>query len=582
MWTTTSSPTNLGKYFAPWFQDDWKVNRRLTLNLGVRWDVNIAPNERYNRLNRGFDSTIINPADSLVNHTIPDPRGGNFILPQLKGGLNFAGVDGVPTIASDIDWNNIQPRIGFAYLLKEKLVIRGGWGLYYVNPNNDYLQFNGFGVTTGITNSLDGGRTPIEGIINNPFPNGISTPLGAAGGTATFLGRGFNFVNTRFEVPYVHQFSLGMQYQLPWESKLEISYVGNRTEKLQTTRPFNEPDLALRQKCNPLEGGSPSFCNDQLPNPFKGLAPFIGTDRYTANTLSRFDLSRPYPHFTGFTEVARNDGGIDYNSLQFTFEKRAKGGINLVSTYTFSRQIEEWGWNDLQKSIKQRGLYFADRTHRFTAGMVYQLPFGEGRKLLNVSSGFLSKLVSGWESSMIMIWDSGRPWDLHENTEWINPDAYLDDIQWKGTDQVWALRSYPVRGSTTGQRGVCAARRLDDGSLELQSFSQNLDGCTLANVDVIRRGSFAPRYTSFRSSTVRLHSPPLADLSFNKTTKIKEGMSLQFRVEMFNFTNTFSYRVQQFTTSPDDANFGSTRPRQAGNTAVAYPRHIQLAMKFIW
>jgi hypothetical protein len=575
-------PTNLGRYYAPWFQDDWKVNRRLTLNLGVRWDINGPPDERYDRLNRGFDPTVINPVDSLVNHTIVDPRGGNLVLPQLKGGLNFSGVNGVSRLASDTDWNNIQPRIGFAYLLKEKLVMRGGWGLYYVNPNNDYLQFNGFSVTTNIVNSLDGGKTPIEGIINNPFPNGILTPQGAAGGYSTFLGNGFNFVNTGFVVPYVHQFSLGFQYQLPWDSKIEVSYVGNRTKNLQTTRPFNEPDLAFRQKCNPLEGGNSSFCNEQLPNPFRGIEAFRGTTRFTAATLSRFELARPFPQFGGITEVARNDGGIAYDSAQVTFEKRARNGLNGVLTYTFSKQIEEWGWNDVQKNIKQRGLYFADRPHRFTAGLVYQLPFGDGQKLFNVKNGFLSKVVSGWQSSLILQWQSGRPWDLNDNIEWINPDAYLKDIQWKGSDQVWALRTYPVIGSATGQRSVCAARRLDNGSLQLQSYSQNLQGCSLATVDMIRRANFEPRFTSFRSSTVRLHSPPTADLSFNKMVKITETKSFQFRLEMFNFTNTYSYRVRNFTNNPDDAGFGSVVPRAAGDTEVAYPRHIQLGFKFIF
>ena len=573
-------PTNLGKYYAPWFQNDWKVNRRLTLNLGLRWDINQAPDERYDRLNRGFDADITNPANAMIDRTkFPN-------LPQLKGGLNFAGVNGVDHIAANTDWNNIQPRIGFAYLLTEKLVMRGGWGLYYVNPTNDYLQFNGFSVTTNIVNSLDGGRTPIEGLLNNPFPNGIASPSGAAGGASTFLGRGFNFVNPGFVVPYVHQFSFGFQYQLPWDSKLEASYVGNRTRNLQTTRPFNEPSLEFRKQCNPLEGGNPAFCNEQLPNPFKGLAPFIGTNHFTANTLSRFDLARPYPHFGGITEVTRNDGGIAYDSLQVTFEKRARNGLNGVFTYTLSKQIEEWGWNDLQKGITQRGLYFADRPHRFTAGLVYQLPFGEGQKLFNVKRGFLSKFISGWQSSLILQWQSGRPWDLNENIEWINPDAYLKDIQWKGSDRVWALRSYPVIGSTTGARSVCAARRADNGSLVLQGFSQNLQGCSLANVDLIRRTNFggasSPRYTSFRSSNVRLHSPPIADLSFNKTTKITERVSFQFRLEMFNFTNTYAYRVQQFNNNPDSETFGSVTPRTAGDTEVAYPRHIQMGFKFIF
>ena len=214
-------PTTLNKYIAPWFQDDWKVNRKLTLNLGLRWDINRPPNERYDRLNRSFDPNVVNPIDSRVNHTITDPRGGNLILPQLKGGLLFAGVNGVDQLSSNTDWNNIQPRIGFAYMLKEKLVMRAGWGLYYINPNNDYIQTAGFTVSTSVTDSLDGGRTPIEGAINNPFPNGISTPKGAAGGYETFLGRGFNFVNTGFRVPYVHQFSLGFQYQLPGDSRVE-------------------------------------------------------------------------------------------------------------------------------------------------------------------------------------------------------------------------------------------------------------------------------------------------------------------------------------------------------------------------
>jgi hypothetical protein len=506
----------------------------------------------------------------------------------LKGGLLFAGVDGNDRIASDVDWNNVQPRFGAAYLLTEKLVLRGGWGLYFVNPNNDYLQFNGFQITTDIVNSLDGGRTPIVGIINNPFPNGISVPRGAAGGRETFLGRdNFNFVNTNFEVPYVHQFSLGLQYQLPWDSKLEVSYVGNRTQKLQTNRHFNEPDLAFRQRCNPLEGGDPAFCNELLPNPFKGMEQFRGTARFTADTLSRFELARPYPHFGRIEERARNDGSIAYDSFQATFEKRARSGLNMVATYTFSKQIEEWGWSDLQKGIKQRGLYLWDRPHRFTVGSVYQLPFGSGQRWLNVKNGFLSHVVSGWETSLILQLQSGRPWDLHENIEWLNPDAYLKDIQWKNTDTAWAFRTYPVTGNTTGARAVCSARRLDNGQLQL---IRALDGCTLQNVDVIRRATFGgvsssqstPRPTSLRSSTVRLHSPPTADLSFNKQTKITETKSLQFRIEMFNFTNTYSYRVRQFTNDPENINFGNIFPRDAGNTEVGYPRHIQLALKFIF
>lgn len=570
-------PTNLGKYYAPWVQNDWKVRKNLTVNMGLRWDINQAPNERYNRLNRGFNATVTNPTDALINRTTFPT------LPKLLGGLNFVGVNGQPTIASNTDWNNIQPRIGFAYSVNQKLVIRGGWGLFYVNPSNDYLQTAGFSVTTDIVNSLDGGRTPIEGIINNPFPNGITTPPGSSLGYSTFVGRNPNFVNTNFVVPYVHQYSFGFQYQLPWASKIELSYVGNRTKNLQTSRAFNEPSLEFRKLCNPLEGGSPAYCNEQLTNPFKGLAPFIGTAHYTANTISRWNLNRPYPQFTGFTEVARNDGSIAYDSFQVTFEKRARGGLNITSTYTLSKQIEENGWNDVQKRIKQRGLYFADRPHRFTVGSVYQMPFGPGKKFLNTSNGFLGRVIGGWETNLILQVQSGRPWDLNAELEWFNQDAIIRDVKWKGTDQVWAFRTY-ADSVNPAVRSVCAARRNDNGTLSLTSFSSTLTGCTLANVDVIRRNAsgFVPRYTSLRDSSIRLHSPPTADLSFVKLTKFTERIGLQLRVEMFNFTNTYSYRVRQFTNNPDDRNFGSVFPRLAGDTEVAYPRHIQIAAKIIF
>ncbi|HKX31315.1 MAG TPA: TonB-dependent receptor, partial [Blastocatellia bacterium] len=476
--------TTLGNYYAPWFQNDWKVNRRLTLNLGLRWDINKPPKERYDRLNHGFDPNVVNPVNALIDRALfPD-------LPQLKGGLLFANQNGLSRAPAKTDWNNFQPRIGFAYLLKEKLVMRGGWGLYYVNPGNDYLQFNGFGFTTPIVNSLDGGRTPIEGLLNNPFPGGVISPPGSSLGLETLLGRGFNYVNPNFQVPYVHQFSFGFQYQLPWEAKVEVSYVGNRTLKLQTNRPINEPDLAFRQKCNPLEGGSPAYCNEGVPNPFKGLEPFRGSYLYDSNTISRWQLARPYPQFDGITEVARNDGDISYNSLQVSFEKRTRGGMNLTSTYTLSKQIETWGWNDVQKNILQRGLYFADRPHRFTTGMVYPLPFGDGKKLFNLKRGLVSKLISGWQSSLILQWQSGRPWDLPGNILWLNDEAINKNIQWKGTDQVSAFRTYPDRDNPAA-RSVCAGFVNDAGQTELMPYSANLNGCTVQNVDVIRNAGYA-------------------------------------------------------------------------------------------
>lgn len=562
-------PTTLFPYYAPWFQDDWKVNSRLTLNLGLRWDLNISPNERYNRLNRGFDLNSVNPVDKLIDRTkFPT-------VPTLKGGIKFAGVNGNPRIASDIDWNNIQPRVGVAYLLRNKLVMRGGWGVYYVNPSNDYLQHNGFSQNTPFVGSLDGGRTPREAnSINNPFPTGIVVPPGSSLGLSTFMGRGFNFDGENFVVPYVHQFSFGFQYELPWESKVEVSYVGNRTRKLQTTRPFNEPDLAFRQKCNPLEGGSPAFCNERLPNPFQGIEAFRGTTAFTAPTLSRFDLARPYPQFVGgITELTRNDGAIYYNALQLTAEKRAKNSLNMTATYTFSKQIERWGFNDVQRNIMQQGLYLWDRPHRFTLGGVYQLPFGPGRHFFNNTNGVVGRIIGGWENTVILQWQSGRPWDHSGNYIYVN-EAKLDNIDWH------AHKVFGVRTSGTGAtRAACVAAMNDLGVIALQPYSVTA-GCT--SYDFLKTPNFAPRFTPFRDGRLRRHAIPIWDFSLNKMTRITEGTSVQLRFEAFNLTNSYQFGNRNFNNNPDSSNFGSMFPNEAGNTEATYPRHIQLAVKFIW
>ncbi|MGH8246853.1 MAG: TonB-dependent receptor domain-containing protein, partial [Gammaproteobacteria bacterium] len=305
-------------YFAPYFQDDWKVSRRLTLNIGLRWDYNPAPDEKYNRINRGFNANVASPiasqipADMLARY--PELR-------NLKGGLEFAGVGENPRTVSRNDLNNWQPRIGAAFRITDKLVMRGGYGLYYLNPNNDYHRTHGFSVTTPLVNSLDGGRTLLPNLLENPYPTGITVPAGASLGYSTLLGQNPDWFNgQRFWTPRVHQFSFGFQRQLTNNGTVELAYVGSRTVGANSERDFNIPSLDFRKRCNLLEGGSPVFCNEQIPNPFRGIAGFSPTTHFTAATLSRNQLARPFPQFNGpLLERGRNDSNIWYNSLQINY-----------------------------------------------------------------------------------------------------------------------------------------------------------------------------------------------------------------------------------------------------------------------
>ncbi|HEY2012152.1 MAG TPA: TonB-dependent receptor, partial [Bryobacteraceae bacterium] len=215
-------------YYAPWVQDDWRVTRRLSLNLGLRWDFNVPPYERFNRMDRGFDPNAPSPINSLINQQ-------QFPGYTVKGGLLFAGVNGQPRNAADTYKKAIQPRFGLAYKITEKLIARGGWGRYYLNPNNSYIQSSGFNTSTPLVSSNDGGRTAIPNLINNPFPSGLLLPAGSSLGAATFVGQNLTVVNPKFTLPNMDQFSFGFQYELPGHSKVDASYVGSRGNNLEWT-----------------------------------------------------------------------------------------------------------------------------------------------------------------------------------------------------------------------------------------------------------------------------------------------------------------------------------------------------------
>src|SRR5271169_3058186 len=127
--------------------------------------------------------------------------------------MEFAGVNGYSTKAAKTDWSGIQPRIGFAYRIKDRLVARGGYGMYIPNPSNDWLITNGFSNSTSMVTSNDGGRTPIAGVLENPYPSGINVPPGSSLGASTYVGKSVNWFNPDFRLARSHQFSFALQLQ---------------------------------------------------------------------------------------------------------------------------------------------------------------------------------------------------------------------------------------------------------------------------------------------------------------------------------------------------------------------------------
>jgi hypothetical protein len=547
-------------YVAPYFQDDWKVSRRLTLNLGLRWDVNAPPRERFDRGNYIFDPAGVPAYAAGIDTT------NLVVAKQIKGGLTFLGGSN-PVMPAKTDWNNFQPRFGLAYQVRDKIVARLGWGVYYVNPNDNWHNGDvrqGFDLTTPLVRSNDGDRTPIGVMLNNPFPS-VLRPAGASAGLSTFLNRDITYFDPTFVVPYVHQFSAGFQVELPYSSVVELSYAGNRTVNLQSEWDgYNSPSAAFRKLCNPFEGGDPNYCNETVANPFKGVEAFRGTGMFTANTISRWQANRPYPQFNRIRQRGINPGAIWYNAFQVQHQTRFSGGINVLSTYTFSKQVERWGYTDQINKIPQQGLYTQDRPHRFTLAGVWKLPFGKGRKWGAGAGPIAERLIGGWEVTGFLQIQSGRPWDLPGETM-ILGDPQLKINDWLAnkvqgvSNCVWRYQN--------AQRAFVRQPWVDSSCtqpvfMQAPSFTEG-------------------RINPFRSGQIRLHTSPNLDASVNKTTRITERFSFQFRLEAFNATNTYFWGRNNFTNDPNNQNFGAYFPKDATDQN-RYPRQVQMGLKLIF
>jgi hypothetical protein len=289
------------RYFGSYFQDDYRVNSKWTLNFGVRWEVETARNERYNRL-------------SWFDPTVPNPIGAKVGLPNLLGGLQFPGVNGNPARQKLTNYRNLGPRFGFAYNFLPKTVVRGGYGLFFLPATGDdqgtNLGASGFFVSTAFTSSLNGGILPADSL-SNPFPNGINQPTGSSLGLSTLIGQDLVSVYHTDHSAYAQEWNLDVQQQFPRNILLDIAYAGNKGTHLPLdiqADQLNDQYLSLGQ----------SLLN-QVPNPFFGL---VTTGPLSSATVAARQLLRPFPEFNSVNIRAVRRGDSIYHALQVKVERR--------------------------------------------------------------------------------------------------------------------------------------------------------------------------------------------------------------------------------------------------------------------
>ncbi|MCI0626758.1 MAG: TonB-dependent receptor [Acidobacteria bacterium] len=386
------SPVSLqNHYLALFVQNDWKITPRLTLNLGLRYDLETPFTERYNRISYGFDPQAKLPVQAPGL--------------DLRGGVLFAGVDGNPRRGGRVDTNNFAPRFGFAFQVLPKTVIRGGFGIFYSvqADNNGFFGANGvFDAVTPFIGTIDNGATPFN-TLANPFPAGLPQPPGSSAGLLARVGDDLSYWDFSRVNPYSEQWQLSIQRELPSRMLLEAAYVGMHSLKQIENFNLNEkPDQFLALGAQE---------NTRVPNPFLGVFPATSV-LGQGSTITQNRLWVRYPQFTSLTDVGAPVGAAMYHALQVKLEKRITHGLTVLVPYTFSKLMDN-NITSLVNPRHYRTVSSLDQRHVFRPTFVYEFPFrftGQGW------GKFLQQALGGWELAGYYTVRTGLPLSvIHAN-----------------------------------------------------------------------------------------------------------------------------------------------------------------------
>jgi hypothetical protein len=555
------------QYFAPYVQDDWRISPKLTLNLGLRYDLQPYYVERHNRADYAFDTTTLNPVDAMLPfHTLA--TGQSFVD---KGGITFLGVNGNSRQAYSTNKWEIQPRFGFAYAATDKIVVRGGFGEMF-QQSDAFPILNGFSSTTNYVNSPDGGLTPIDNL-SNPFPSGAVQPTGSSLGLLTNMGNAQSFINPNFQIPNVWQFSFGVEQQFSRNDIMELSYVGNRAPHNEASQNINHWNGTLEAACNVQMGGRHEVCDNTLatdptatlgyvPNPFYHVAAFTGSTPYSQTTRQALNWTEPMPEFAGVTENQWNGARSWFNSLQLTYQHKWSNQLTLHGTWAWSKLMNAGSWADNNYLIPSRTLDpNLDRTHNITISVVWNLPVGRGRQLLGNLNRVVDTVVGGWEFASNAFMSSGTPWTVPGGWDYVGNAKIKPHWTSNGNLQWYA----PCYWNTNAETGAITE------SAEAISY-----GCSQPDFIQIPSYGATPNvvYTGIREAWNILD-----DSNLSKNFSITERTKLQLRLETFN---TFNHPLFSGGTYNGINQYAGQIGATTGGGQSNKPRYTQLAVKVSW
>ncbi len=550
------------RYYGFFVQDDWRVTDRLTVNYGVRLEHETGLAERNNQLVVGFDRSVVSP----LNVTIPaDPVAGTPAR-QVMGGLMFAGVNGAPEHVGSPPAVKASPRLGFAYSINPRTVVRGGYGIFWAPWQSGVQAAAGYSQATSLQQDV---LRPITSI-DNPFPGGLTPISGNASGLLTGVSTNITFIDPDRDAPRVHQYSVDVQRELPGDMSVGVAYLG-ATGRHLTWGGTATGQVNINQvdpKHLPLNNpGGTNFLTQLVPNPFFNV-PGAGAFATRGSTIQRNQLLRPFPQFGDLNMIFSTLGRSQYHAGVISINKRATGWWGGRISYTYSRlhdnQFAQGNyynnapgilnhytaipWSDYFDPDAEYGIGRLDSPHKLVASPIIRLPFGAGERWL--TGGVGNWIAGGWTLSMVIQMQSGFPLGVSQST---------NNTNLLGAGQRPNLvpgAEIQVPGSITDR-----LRANPDDNLYLNSaaFTQAVSG-SFGDAPRTLDGVYSP----WRNST---------DLAINKAFPIRGNHRATLRLEIINLFDNPWYAALA-STAAGNARFGVVSA--TGN----YSRTLQVTARY--
>lgn len=544
---TAYNPLVSNHLLGEYVQDDWRPTQKLTLNLGLRYEIQTPDTYRHNEASI-FNPDVLNPISYAVN------------TPYM-GALQFLGPGN--RYAYNPNYDNWAPRFGLSYQALPGTVIRAGYGIFY--PQSTTCCFpgdpDGFSATTFANTSLNGGINPNPNIsTSNPWGGNYNPVSGNAQGEYQQLGNGVGSVFRSRRSPYVQQWLFGIQHAITRNDSLEVDYLGNRGTRM-ITAGYQHNQLNPRY----LSMGTAAL-QAQVTNPFYGAIKSSSCSLNNA-TVQQAQLLTPYPQYclAGVSETDAPVGFSDYNALQATYRHRISNGLTAMISYTYSKFLDNvegnqsWSYNgnsgpaNNYNLAAEKSVDGSDIPHSLVASYIYQLPVGRGKTFGSGMGRVANAVLGGWELSGIATFKSGIPISISGND--INTFGGNPRPDYSGDVHV----SNPSIKEWFNTGAFHFAKLGVDG------------GDTWGNAPRFFSDLRGPRYQDW-------------DTSLDKNWIIHDTMRFQFRFETYNtFNHPNFYSPSGTGYSGCDPNADTSCPSNFGQITNTFPsRNIQLAGKFYW